>query len=243
MGKVLQLPQTTRRTQRKNPLRSSQRKVIVPNGHVPTVTAPYTPCARPMTARGTRQRGVLRDHYDRPRLATVVSCERSYRLAPMPLRGCHSPWSDICFQSRMANLHSYRLNHPDDQPLCVDPSCAQTSGQSAPLTAYRFCVHGIRLYADCCGLSAMHYPRADIASCSNASISCRLQRDQRGDSFTGCGNFGLVRACDQTHWRVEPNRVPTSMSVSHTFCVISFPIFTKTDTKHLDCLKGWQWLT
>jgi len=41
MGKVLQLPQTTRRTQWKNALRSSQRKVIVRNGDVPPVSAPY----------------------------------------------------------------------------------------------------------------------------------------------------------------------------------------------------------
>src|SRR6056300_1975157 len=41
MGKVLRLPQTTRRPQWKNALRSSQRKVIVRNGDVPTVSAPY----------------------------------------------------------------------------------------------------------------------------------------------------------------------------------------------------------
>jgi len=69
-------------------------------------------------------------------------------------------------------------------------------------------------------LVPMHYPRADLASCSNASISCKHQRDQRGVILTGRGNWGLLRAWVQTHWRVLPNRVPTSLSVSQILSVI-----------------------
>ena len=56
------------------------------------------------------------------------------------------------------------------------------------------------------------------------------QRDQRAVSFTGCGNLGLIRACTQTHWRVVPNRVPTSASVSHTLSVIFLLQITKDDS-------------
>ncbi len=42
MGALLQLPQTARRTQRKDALRSTQRKAIINKRDVPRATAPYT---------------------------------------------------------------------------------------------------------------------------------------------------------------------------------------------------------
>jgi hypothetical protein len=48
----------------------------------------------------------------------------------------------------------------------------------------------------------------------------KQQRDQRGVSLTGRGNWGLLRAWVKTHCRVLPNRVPTSLSVSQILSVI-----------------------
>src|SRR6056297_1402270 len=42
MGALLQLPQTARRAQRKDALRSAQRKAIINKRDVPRATAPYT---------------------------------------------------------------------------------------------------------------------------------------------------------------------------------------------------------
>ena len=53
----------------------------------------------------------------------------------------------------------------------------------------------------------------------------------------GCGQNLYVqgwlngsRAWVQTHWRVVPNRVPTSASVSHTLSVIFLLQITKDDS-------------
>jgi hypothetical protein len=78
------------------------------------------------------------------------------------------------------------------------------------------------------------------ASCSNASISCKHQRDQRGVILTGRGNWGLLRAWVQTHWRVLSNRVPTSVSVSQILSVIFFLVFTQDDGKSSDRLTAAQ---